>query len=89
MMVVMQHLMRLLLIQNSCHSLNSWESQFRLLLLLLLLLLTLNAIVRGENGVNYLSYIILDVTVELSTHCFEHWQDCLLEDSRLLYSSTN
>lgn len=57
--------------------------------MLLLLLLVLNAIARDENGVDYLPYIILDVTVELSTHCFKYWQDCLLEDSRLLYSSTN
>jgi hypothetical protein len=44
-----------------------------LLLLLLLLLLILNAIARVENGVDYLPNIILDVTIELSTHCLKHW----------------
>lgn len=60
-----------------------------LLLPLLLLLLILNAIARVENGVDYLPNIILDVTIELSTHCLKHWQDRLLEDSRFLNSSTN
>ena len=89
MMMALHYLLLLLLLQNGCHCLNRWESQLRLLLLLLLLLLILNAIAREENGVDYLANIILDVTVELSAHCFEHWQDRLLEDNRLLYSSTN
>jgi hypothetical protein len=41
--------------------------------MLLMLLLILNAIARDENGVDYLPYIILDVTVELSTHSFKYW----------------
>ena len=89
MMMTLHYLLLLLLLQNCCHCLNRWESQLGLLLLLLLLLLILNAIAREENGVDYLPNIILDVTVDLSAYCFEHWQDRLLEDNRLLYSTTN